>query len=57
MQAGANSELLLLKSALSETVAVMSSGPEGAQLAMTAGSQGDGIYYIVKPALNEHTRK
>lgn len=57
MQAGANSELLLLKSALSETVAVMSSGPEGAQLAMTAGSQGDGIYYIVKSALNEHTRK
>lgn len=38
-------------------MAVMSSEPEGAQLALTAGSQSAGIYYIVKSALNDHTRK
>lgn len=35
----------------------MSSEPEEAQLALTAGSQGAGIYFIVKSASNEHTRK
>lgn len=38
-------------------MAIMSSEPEGAQLALTAGSQGAGIYFIVNFALNEHTRK
>lgn len=31
--------------------------PGGAQLALTAGSQGADIYYVVKPALSEHRRK
>lgn len=38
-------------------MAVMFSEAEEAQLALTAGSQGAGIYYIEKSALNEHTRK
>lgn len=38
-------------------MAVMSSEAEEAQLALTAGSQGAGIYYIVKSALNEYARK
>lgn len=38
-------------------MAVMPSKPGGAQLALTAGAQGSGIYYIVKPALSERARK
>lgn len=38
-------------------MAVMSSEPGGAQLALTAGARGAGIYYIVKSALSEHARK
>lgn len=38
-------------------MAVMSSEPGGAQLALTAGSWRAGIYYTVKPVLSEHARK
>jgi len=42
---------------IKDCVSVMSSEPGGAQLALTAGPRGAGIYSIVKLALSEHARK